>query len=82
MKVGWTVGTGVEDVVSGDWTAKIEYLYIDLGKRVGIIYDADRGSGWSLSDQQLQFACHRQYPSRRPQLQIGRSGHCPSTEPG
>ena len=35
MKVGWTVGTGVEDVVSGDWTAKIEYLYIDLGNVSG-----------------------------------------------
>jgi outer membrane immunogenic protein len=30
-RVGWTVGAGVEGVVSGNWTAKIEYLYIDLG---------------------------------------------------
>jgi outer membrane immunogenic protein len=28
--VGWAVGAGVEGVVSGNWTAKIEYLYIDL----------------------------------------------------
>jgi outer membrane immunogenic protein len=30
-RVGWTVGAGLEGVVSGNWTAKIEYLYIDLG---------------------------------------------------
>ena len=30
-KVGWTVGAGLEGVVSGNWTAKIEYLYMDLG---------------------------------------------------
>jgi outer membrane immunogenic protein len=30
-RVGWTVGGGIEGVVSGNWTAKIEYLYIDLG---------------------------------------------------
>lgn len=28
--VGWTVGGGVEWVVSGPWTAKVEYLYVDL----------------------------------------------------
>ena len=30
-KAGWTVGGGVEGVISGNWTAKIEYLYLDLG---------------------------------------------------
>lgn len=30
-KVGWTVGAGVEGVVSGNWTAKLEYIYMDLG---------------------------------------------------
>jgi len=29
--VGWTVGVGVEGVISGNWTAKLEYLYVDLG---------------------------------------------------
>jgi len=28
---GWTVGGGVEGRVAGNWTAKIEYLYFDLG---------------------------------------------------
>lgn len=31
LKVGWTAGVGLEGVISGNWTARIEYLYIDLG---------------------------------------------------
>jgi outer membrane immunogenic protein len=34
-RVGWTVGAGVEGVISGNWTAKLEYLYIDLGNVSG-----------------------------------------------
>jgi len=30
-RAGWTVGAGVEGVVSGNWTAKLEYLYMDFG---------------------------------------------------
>jgi outer membrane immunogenic protein len=30
---GWTIGTGLEARLAGtNWTAKLEYLYIDLGK--------------------------------------------------
>jgi outer membrane immunogenic protein len=29
---GWTLGGGIEGVIAGPWTAKIEYLYADLGK--------------------------------------------------
>ncbi len=28
---GWTVGAGIEKVITGHWTAKLEYLYVDLG---------------------------------------------------
>ncbi len=31
-KLGWTAGAGVEFAVAGPWTAKVEYLYADLGK--------------------------------------------------
>ncbi|HEY5166843.1 MAG TPA: outer membrane protein [Pseudolabrys sp.] len=31
-KTGWTVGGGLEAALSGPWTAKVEYLYVDLGK--------------------------------------------------
>jgi outer membrane immunogenic protein len=35
--VGWTAGAGVEGVISGNWTAKLEYLYIDLGNVSGTL---------------------------------------------
>ena len=30
-RAGWTVGAGVEGRIAGNWTAKLEYLYMDLG---------------------------------------------------
>jgi outer membrane immunogenic protein len=30
-KSGWTVGGGVETLLAGNWSAKLEYLYVDLG---------------------------------------------------
>jgi outer membrane immunogenic protein len=30
-RTGWTVGGGLEYAFLGNWTAKIEYLYVDLG---------------------------------------------------
>jgi outer membrane immunogenic protein len=30
---GWTVGTGVEWAFAGNWSAKIEYDYMDFGRR-------------------------------------------------
>jgi high affinity Mn2+ porin len=31
---GWTAGAGVEFAVSGNWSAKVEYDYIDLSRRM------------------------------------------------
>lgn len=31
-KVGWTAGLGMEYAFLGPWSAKLEYLYVDLGK--------------------------------------------------
>jgi outer membrane immunogenic protein len=30
-QAGWTVGAGIEGAIGGNWTAKLEYLYVDLG---------------------------------------------------
>jgi outer membrane immunogenic protein len=30
-KAGWTAGGGIEAAIAGPWTAKLEYLYVDLG---------------------------------------------------
>jgi|tagenome__1003787_1003787.scaffolds.fasta_scaffold20950266_2 high affinity Mn2+ porin len=32
-QLGWTAGAGVEFAVSGNWSAKLEYDYIDLARR-------------------------------------------------
>jgi high affinity Mn2+ porin len=38
--VGWTAGLGIEKAVGGNWTAKIEYDYIDLARRTYGLGDA------------------------------------------
>ena len=30
-RIGWTLGAGVETMIVGGWSAKLEYLYVDLG---------------------------------------------------
>jgi outer membrane immunogenic protein len=34
-RFGYTVGAGIEGVIGGNWTAKLEYLWVDLGKTSG-----------------------------------------------
>ena len=34
-RTGWTVGSGVEAALGGNWTGKVEYLYVDLGTQRG-----------------------------------------------
>jgi outer membrane immunogenic protein len=36
-KDGWTVGAGVEYGIAGGWSAKLEYLYVDLGSFAGVL---------------------------------------------
>jgi len=30
VRVGWTVGAGVEGKITNNWSAKLEYLYMDF----------------------------------------------------
>lgn len=39
-KSGWTVGGGIETGLTGNWTAKFEYLYVDLGSQTLSSVDA------------------------------------------
>jgi outer membrane immunogenic protein len=31
-KAGWTLGGGIEQAFAGNWSVKVEYLYVDLGR--------------------------------------------------
>jgi outer membrane immunogenic protein len=35
-KAGWTVGGGIEAALANNWTAKLEYLYVDLGSGASV----------------------------------------------
>jgi outer membrane immunogenic protein len=48
-KAGWTVGGGIEGRLSGNWTGKIEYLYMDLGSISGTVINTPAGIGASWS---------------------------------
>ncbi|QWG22032.1 porin family protein [Bradyrhizobium sediminis] len=47
-KTGWTVGGGVEAKLAGNWTAKAEYLYVDLGS-VSVFSDSNTAPGFGLT---------------------------------
>jgi outer membrane immunogenic protein len=34
-RYGWTAGAGIEGIIAPNWTARLEYLYIDLGTSSG-----------------------------------------------
>jgi outer membrane immunogenic protein len=36
-RTGWTAGGGIEAAIAGPWTAKVEYLYVDLGRGSSIL---------------------------------------------
>lgn len=38
-QTGWTVGAGTEFALSGNWTAKVEYDYVDLSRRTRALDD-------------------------------------------
>ena len=67
VKAGWTAGAGIEGRIGGGWTAKLEYLYIDLGKTEQTLAHAGARTG-HFGDPSL----HRQHRARRLQLPLGR----------
>jgi outer membrane immunogenic protein len=46
-RFGWTVGAGIEAKIDNKWSAKLEYLYVDLGDREGF---TDTLGGASISE--------------------------------
>lgn len=47
-QVGWTVGAGAEYGFNANWSAKVEYLYMDLGSRTFATTGVDNGLSASL----------------------------------
>jgi outer membrane immunogenic protein len=45
IRVGYTVGGGIEGAIGGNWTAKLEYLFVDLGRTSGSFATAIPASG-------------------------------------
>ena len=43
MRFGWTIGAGVEVPFAPNWSAKIEYLYVDLSNSQFITTGASNG---------------------------------------
>ena len=46
--VGWTIGAGMEVALMGSWTARAEYLYVDLGERPYSLTGTNNGLESSL----------------------------------
>ena len=44
IKAGWTAGAGLEYAFLGNWSAKLEYLYADLGTSICDLASARRRS--------------------------------------
>jgi outer membrane immunogenic protein len=38
MQGGWTIGSGVEASLGGNWTGKIEYLHLNLGNKTDTLF--------------------------------------------
>jgi outer membrane immunogenic protein len=53
VRVGWTVGGGVEHAFRNRWSAKLEYLYYDLGS---FSYNVNRTSGAAVNVPATWFA--------------------------
>jgi outer membrane immunogenic protein len=45
-RAGWTLGGGVEGQLSGNWSVKAEYLYIDLGSTTDTFSTFYTGGGF------------------------------------
>ncbi len=59
LRAGWTAGAGIEGAFGGGWSAKVEYLYIDLGKLETVTAPARR------PHRELQRSADRQHRACR-----------------
>ena len=65
-RTGWTAGAGVEWGLTQNWTARVEYLYLDLGSATSVFTSMKVRSGSGPR-------CLTRFPSRIPLLSLRRS---------
>ena len=46
---GFVIGAGFETRISGNWTVKFEYLYVDLGSYTDVVFDPITGHNFALT---------------------------------
>ena len=63
VKAGWTVGAGLEFLFAGNWSAKLEYLYIDLGDSETVVNVAGMGAtvNRSFTDHIARFGLNYRF---------------------
>lgn len=59
--VGWTVGAGVEWALVDNWTAKVEYMYLDLGNASYLGGPAAGGFNVDLSAQTVKVGLNYRF---------------------
>ena len=70
-RLGWTVGAGIEGKITNNWSAKLEYLYMD--------FDSFRAGSFTLLPGSaiggnVELALQGSRPACRHQLHLRRSG--------
>jgi outer membrane immunogenic protein len=53
---GWTAGGGIEAAMGGGWSARVEYLYLDLGRGSNTFNSTPPNPGRRAACRQLQLA--------------------------
>ena len=71
IRVGWTVGAGIEGKITSNWSAKLEYLYMDFDSFSAATLHARAGQP---DQRQCGFALPRPHPARRHELHLRRPG--------
>ena len=60
-RTGWTVGAGIEWGISPNWTARVEYLYLDFGTTTSVFPLSNRQQTTSASMNIARFGVNYKF---------------------